>query len=522
MSRGRNILFVTTDQQRFDALGCTGNTFARTPHVDRLAREGRLYRHAYTNNVLCMPARSTMFTGLHPRTHGVISNGYALPDDGTGITHWLKRKGGYRTALIGKAHFEPAVDLRQRFAQNRMASEDAYGPWFGFDHVELSFHGPAGGSHYARWLQEKHPAHVRGFAPILIGVPGGDTGAPETANNPIPKELYHSNWVAERTIAWLDALAADDDFFLWLSFPDPHHPWDPPSEAVRHARHDIPLPPGHPGTEARAIEILQQKPRHWLDWHQGRFANAEGGPAGFVPRALTHDQLREVIAKIHAENELIDEALGKVLARLEARGVLDRTDVIYTTDHGELQGDFGLLFKGPYHVDSLMRLPLVWRPARGTSPVELDTPVSLVDLVPTFCGIADVAVPPWAQGRALPTTRDDTRDPCVVTWDSQFADIGMHLDTIVDQQWIATAYRPTDGSRGGRWPFVEWLMGSKGTIPRYDGTEGELYDRRNDPHMHRNLWGDPAHAHVRRELLEKLRAALPRERAVPIRPSAPT
>ncbi len=519
---GRNILFVTTDQQRFDALGCAGNAFARTPHGDRLAREGIRYRHAFTNNVVCMPSRSTMFTGLHPRTHGVVANGIALPDDGTGITHWLKRKAGYRTALIGKAHFEPAVDLRQRFTQNRMSSEGSYGPWFGFDHVELSFHGPAGASHYARWLQEKHPEHVLGFAPILIGVPGGDTGAPETANNPIPKELYHSAWVAERTRAWLETVADDDDFFLWVSFPDPHHPWDPPLEAIRHARADIPLPPGHPGSRARAIEILEGKPRHWLDWYLGRFANAEGGPAGFVPSALGDDQLREIIAKIHAENELVDEALGDILGHLERRGLLARTDVIFTTDHGELQGDFGLLFKGPYHVDSLMRIPLIWRPAAPTPALEIDAPVSMVDLVPTFCAIADVEVPPWAQGRALPTEPSESRDPVVVTWDSQFREIGMHLDTLVDDRWIATAYRRTDGSRGGRWPFLEWLMGSKGVIPQYDGTEGELYDRRNDPHMHRNLWSDPAHARVRRELLERLNAALPPPREPPLLPEAPS
>jgi arylsulfatase A-like enzyme len=519
---GRNILFVTTDQQRFDALGCAGNTFARTPNADRLAREGILYRHAFTNNVLCMPARSTMFTGLHPRTHGVVSNGYALPDDGRGITHWLKRSAGYRTALIGKAHFEPAVDVRQRFRQNRMSSEGSYGPWFGFDHVELSFHGPAGASHYARWLQEKHPEHVRGFAPILIGVPGGDTGAPETANNPIPKELYHSAWVAERTIAWLDSLAAADDFFLWVSFPDPHHPWDPPIEAVRHKRDDIPLPDGHPRTRERAIEILGNKPQHWLDWYLGRFANPEGGPASFVPSELTHDQLREIIAKIHAENELVDEALGAILAHLEARGLLDSTDVIYTTDHGELQGDYGLLFKGPYHVDSLMRLPLIWRRAGQSGGITIDTPVSLVDLVPTLCEIADVPVPPHAQGVTLPTSAADSREGVVVTWDSQFRDVGMHIESLVDERWVASAYRRTDGSGGGHWPFIEWLMGSKGAIPRYDGTEGELYDRRNDPLMQRNLWNDPDHRRVRSQLLDQLDAKLPPSREPPIKPDGPS
>ncbi len=90
----------------------------------------------------------------------------------------------------------------------------------------------------------------------------------------------------------------------------------------------------------------------------------------FVPGDMTHDQVREVSALIHVENELIDDALGRVMTRIDERGWGGDTDVVFTTDHGELQGDFGLLFKGPYHVDALMRVPLVWRPApsAGVTP----------------------------------------------------------------------------------------------------------------------------------------------------------
>ena len=86
-------------------------------------------------------------------------------------------------------------------------------------------------------------------------------------------------------------------------------------------------------------------------------------PTRWVPATLTADQVREVNARNAVEVELIDEALGRVLDAIAARGWADDVDVVFTTDHGELQGDFGLLFKGPYHVDGLMRLPLVWRPA---------------------------------------------------------------------------------------------------------------------------------------------------------------
>ena len=111
-----------------------------------------------------------------------------------------------------------------------------------------------------------------------------------------------------------------------------------------------------------------------------------------VPSQLTDDQLREMIAMIHVENELIDDAIARIVAALRERGLEDDTDIIYTSDHGELQGDHGLFFKGPYHVDSLLRVPLIWRPAvsAAVSPVTIDNAVGNVDLAPTFCAIAGI------------------------------------------------------------------------------------------------------------------------------------
>ena len=116
---GRKILFITTDQQRHDALGCNGGTIARTPVVDGLAAAGITYRRAYNQNTVCMPARSTMLTGQYVRTHGVYANGVALPDDAPSVAAYLHEKAGYRTALLGKAHFEPNFDLQLKFDENR-------------------------------------------------------------------------------------------------------------------------------------------------------------------------------------------------------------------------------------------------------------------------------------------------------------------------------------------------------------------------------------------------------------------
>src|SRR5258708_17093906 len=99
---GRNILFITTDQQRYDALGCNGGAIAKTPVADRLAASGINYRRAHNQNVVCMPARSTMITGQYVRTPGVVANGGALPPDSPSVAAYLPDEAGYRTSLPGQ------------------------------------------------------------------------------------------------------------------------------------------------------------------------------------------------------------------------------------------------------------------------------------------------------------------------------------------------------------------------------------------------------------------------------------
>ena len=206
---GRNILFITTDQQRYDALGCNGGTIARTPVVDRLAAEGIHYERAYNQNTVCMPARSTMLTGQYVRTHGVVANGIPLPDDAPSIAAYLAEQAGYRTALLGKAHFEPGFDPQRQFAENIRAATGDTGPWRGFERsvqadarrgLGRASRSPTTGA----GSRDHHPEHLHSFAELLQAEPGGDTGAPETKNNPIPREWYHTDWVADLTVDWLD------------------------------------------------------------------------------------------------------------------------------------------------------------------------------------------------------------------------------------------------------------------------------------------------------------------------------
>ncbi len=352
---GRKILLITTDQQRYDGLGFAGGQFAKTPVIDGLAAEGVTYGQARNQCAVCMPARCTILTGQHVRMHGVTSNGIALLADHPSVAHALKAA-GYKTALIGKGHFEPHA--AKDFFENTAAGENNFGPHRGSDHMELAGI-PAGrvdlcSTIRSGWLSSiRMPSRASTSilvmahpAPLAAGTPAHR----KWPTTPMPIELYHTHWTARRTVDWLSSVASEDNWFCWMSFPDPHHTWDVPLEAKqRFDWRDLPLPPGYPGSREACEELLATKPWHWLAWYRGEAQLNFEVPPAYVPAETTPDHIREVNAVVHAKNELIDEAIGQGLAYVRGRGWDDDTDIIYTTDHGELQGNFGMLFKAPYH-----------------------------------------------------------------------------------------------------------------------------------------------------------------------------
>ena len=413
-----------------------------------------------------------------------------------------------------------------------MSERGLVGPYRGFEHAELAVHVPTVGKralqHYGKWLVDTHGIEAtKGFSPLLAAEPGGETGAPETRINPIPRDWYHTDWVADRTIAYLDSLPDDADWFVWMSFPDPHHPWDPPaSELHRCNWRDLDLPAGHPGSNEEIERVPRAEAR--------ALARALERQIGSTPKAARVRTVRRTSsARQHprdqrdgAHHERADRRSVRSRARAAStqRGWDDDTDVIFTTDHGELQGDYGLDLQGPVPhrlADATPDGVASGAVGRRSRPPWSREPVGQLDLAPTFCEIAGVPAPEWIEGEPLPTAPGSGRERVLCEWDSQFPGYGMHLRTIYRDGWLCTAYEPsTVGEPNGLGEVVRGDRGcsaaasarsarSRTTAPKASSTTVE-----DDPHQWVNRWDDPECKAVREDLVADLYEALPKERNI--------
>ena len=258
-------------------------------------------------------------------------NGVPLPVDAPSVADVL-HDAGYRTALDRQAALRavprPVPALHRERASRRTARRRPTARTAASSTSSSRPTAPPGRCTTRAGCRPSTPRRSAVFYPVLDGdlqvnaAGGGDTGAPQVHVNPVPREWYHTDWVADRTIAWLDSLDADDDWFCWMSFPDPHHPWDPPqSEVGRIDWRDVPLPAGYPesAAEREAHPRRQAAPLAALVRRHARLELR--GAAEWVPATLTADQVREVNARNAVECELIDEALGRVLAAIAGRGL---------------------------------------------------------------------------------------------------------------------------------------------------------------------------------------------------------
>ena len=357
-----NILFVMTDQQRWDAMGCSGD-WVNTPALDRVAAEGVRFTHAITTTPICVPARVTLATGRYPHNNSVWNNlDYTMPPD---APTWMRaiRDLGYRTSLFGKTHLHPHLgDLRDReYLLNA----------YGFDDVD-EIGGPRASarvmSHMTAMWENKGllDAYRADFAERFANK------AHVARASTLPLADYADVYVGQQAKRYLEGYNRDQPWFCWVSFGGPHEPWDAPEPyASLYPGESMPAPVPRPNDD-------HPRPQGWLDYFM-----AHASPA------LDDGDEAAMRANYAGNVRLIDDQIGEIVQVIEQRGELDNTVIAFTSDHGEMNGDWGLIYKMNF-LDGALRVPLLVRtPATAKrGGMVSDTLAENCDVGPTLVELA--------------------------------------------------------------------------------------------------------------------------------------
>lgn len=489
-----NILLITSDQQHWNTLGCI-NPEISTPNLDRLAEQGTLFSRAYCPNPTCTPTRASLITGKYASQHGAYSLGTKLPEHEPTVGD-IFRRSGYRTALVGKAHFQPLISTdvfpsleSYPILQNLDFWRQFDEPFYGFEHVELARNHTDEahvGQHYAIWMEERGLIHWRDYFRLPTG------------NNPyqkyrwmIPEEYHYNAWIAERSCALLEQYQAEGDrFFMWASFFDPHpdylvpEPWDTMYDP---AQLTVPtVVEGEHDANPPHLQLTQEANPDYSAWQ-----NDPGGNAchGFHSHVQERAALAKDIAVYYGMVSCMDKYIGRIVDRLDALGLAEDTLIVFTSDHGHYYGQHGLIAKGAFHYDDGIRVPMIVR-WPGHVPAGEQSPAlqSLVDYAPSFLSACGLDVPADMTGvdQTAVWRGDQAAARDWVITENHHQPTTIHMKTYITPRYKLTIYFQHD--------------------------YGELFDLQADPGEVRNLWAELEYADLKADLFEGLlRAEITKE-----------
>ncbi len=463
-----NVLVVMADQHRGDMMGCAGDAGVLTPNIDRLAAQGVRFSRVSCQGPLCMPARASFMTERYVRDHGVYTNWAEIASESPTYVKAL-REAGYHTALIGKAHL-----YRDELAD--VAHIDELAPRLealGFAEVRETGDKFAGGtanrytdSLAERGLLDAYRRHIadRSYHGENESGQGATKRVPmwDATPMPVPLDAYIDTWHGVEAARWIEEYDRDQPFFAFVGFPGPHDPWDAPQEAVdRYADVEISMPRStrrpEAGATAGAYGRLLKAFLHLSD-----------------TETMTDEAIRGMRRAYSADISVIDDAVGGIVAALDARGLLDNTWIVYTSDHGEMGGNHGLMSKCVLY-EPAVRVPLVVRPPGGCAPRVVEDLVEHLDVPATVREIA--AAPPIAEseGRSL---------------------LGYAAGPDPEPRAVSISEN---------WGFASFETDRYKLIVDEDARAAcQLFDRHDDPSEDHDLVDDPLAAPVVEELMETI------------------
>ena len=439
-----NILFLLTDQQRPDSLGCYGSKAALTPHIDSLADGGVVFDNCYVQNPLCCPSRYSMLTGRYPHSHRVRANWYAPRQGEVSFGEQLGRA-GYTTSMIGKMHLTPWYDN------------------FGFDGriiAEAKFHTSCPDD-YQRFLELNGWSRDRLY----------DFSDPAYAENltavksRLPAELHIDSFVGRSVCEYLRNV--DKPFCCFASFLSPHNPYDPP-EPYDSLFDGVEFPP----VNIRPGEI-DEKPREAYDYINSRLKWP------FKTDELSGEQIRKSKSYYYATSTLIDDWVGRIVETLKEQGLYENTVIVYSSDHGDLLGDHGLIYKQSFYEQSV-RVPLIVHAPHLYRAKRIDDLVESIDLFPTFCELGGAMSGEGVQGRSLL--------PVLTRAGGDDENQQKHRDAAFSENYFGRMIR----------------YGSYKMVYYPGKPYGELYNLEDDPDEQENLWDRLEGSSIKRELKDRL------------------
>ena len=464
-----NVLFIMLDQWRFDCLGANGNAIIQTPNLDSLASRSANFTQACVQAPVCVPSRLSFFTGRYPHSHKnrVNYTPYLQPEP---MIQSLLKASGYSTGSVGKLHFNPPTAEHARST--------------GFDKVLLDdgIRRTDQYSDYVRWRNGADPNASVHYQTTAGDIPAG--------RNPfravIGKEFTPTAWTGRETRGVLQTLASDEQpFFLFSSYFKPHSPHTIPEpyDAI-YDEADIPLP------KVVGLDYIQRLP-----------LPVQKMILRGTPRYnMNRQRLLWMYRSYFGDTTWLDEEVGATLRELESSGQAENTIVIVTTDHGDQMLDHGLFGKNVFFEGSV-RIPLLVSWPGRIRPGVYSELVESVDLLPSVLELCGLPVPDHVQGRSfVPLIAGDRSLYQPRT--AQFSEnIMPEVITNGDEGYFFT---PGKGVGGVRHPDAKMIRTHRWKMNYYVGHGGELYDLEEDPGEWTNLYDDPAHQGIVRDLKGRL------------------
>ena len=463
MAARPNIVIIMTDQQRADVSKREGFQLDTTPFLDSLATRGTWFDRAYTTMPACLPARVSMLTGRYPSATHARTNHNGQDAFFETDLHEVMHRQGYRTALCGKNHSHVGAD-RMDYC------------------FTLGHHGGSGENRTDSEIEfDEYLAGLRmraGFDPAPHGV-----------------EVQCPFRAVTAAMQWIDSTSDADPFFLWLSFPEPHNPYQVPEPYFSMFPPET-LPPTI--SDRSSLEAKGFKYR-WLR-HVGEIAFPD-----------YEEQLPRARANYLGMLRLIDDQIKRFFDYLDSKGLRDNTIMIFLSDHGDYVGEYGLVRKGAELPEVLIRIPfLAVGPGIQASDAPHPAHITTADVMPTICEAIGTDIPQGVQGRSLWPLLTGQEYP-EEEFDSAYAEHGfggLHYTADDDYSAYVDGLNPAIGFdelnswsqsgtmraiRKGDWKLV------------FDMQEhGQLYNLAEDPVELANLYDHPGYADIQSKMLARL------------------